>query len=417
MASLARLREVVGGEHARDAGDTDAVDGARPRFVASPGTIEEVAALLRLAGEADWRVTPRGAGSKLAWGRPPERTDLVLRTARLNRVIEHAAGDLVVSVEAGLGIEELQLALASSGQMLGLDAPQDGATVGGLIATNASGPHRLRYGTVRDLLIGITVVLADGTVARSGGKVVKNVAGYDLGKLFTGSLGTLGVIVGATFRLHPRPAVTGRVSLELSTPEAAGSAVKRIMRSTLVPGAVELEWAGGAGRMLVHFGGIAPGVEAQTRSAMHLLADLGEVALVHDPVVDARRRGRSSPTLDRPGALAKITFLPADLAPVLRALEGATRPHGVTPLAEGQAANGVLYARLPDDAGVVAAIVTELRQRIGEGAVVLLEGPVQAKLEVDPWGPVGNALPLMRRVKEQFDPGRMLNPGRFVGGI
>src|SRR5215471_9643571 len=193
-----------------------------PRFAASPATIAEASDLLRAAAAHDLAVVPRGGSSKLGWGAPPRRCDLVVDTRAMDRVLEHAAGDLVVRVQAGVGLAQLGEVLAGAGQQLALDPPPysapppaagdaaayawQGATVGGVLATGAAGPRRLRYGTPRDLLIGITVVRADGTVAHSGGKVVKNVAGYDLGKLFTGSFGTLGLITEATFRLHPLPA-------------------------------------------------------------------------------------------------------------------------------------------------------------------------------------------------------------------
>ena len=212
-----------------DATEADAVDGVQPRFLAEPGSVEEVAEVLRAADAAGLRTVARGGGTKLGWGNPPDGVELVLSTARLGRVLEHAAGDLVTRVQAGVRLADLQAELAPAGQLLGLDPPEAEATVGGIVAANASGPRRLRYGTVRDLLIGVTVVLADGTVAHAGGKVVKNVAGYDLGKLYTGSLGTLGVVVEAIFRLHPVPAAAAVVAAEVEGPEQVGSAVRALL--------------------------------------------------------------------------------------------------------------------------------------------------------------------------------------------
>src|SRR6201995_3696373 len=181
---------------------SDAVGGLVPSFVAFPASTEEAAALLRAAVAYDLAVVPRGAGTGLGWGAPPSALDLVMDLQAMDQVLEHASGDLVARVQAGVTIGPLAEVLAAAGQELVIDAPAE-ATVGGVVATGTTGPRRLRYGAPRDLLIGITVVRADGTVARSGGKVVKNVAGYDPGKLFTGSLGTLGVIAECTFRLHP----------------------------------------------------------------------------------------------------------------------------------------------------------------------------------------------------------------------
>ena len=196
------------------AGPADRVSGRPARYVAAPASTGEAAAVLRAAAALGLTVVARGSGSKLDWGATPASCDLFVDTLRLNQVLEHAAGDLVVSVQAGILLGDLAKVVSAAGQRLALDPP-DGGTIGGVIATQAAGPLRFRYGAPRDLLIGITVVRADGRIARSGGKVVKNVAGYDLGKLFAGSYGTLGLITEATFRLHPQPesalAVTARV--------------------------------------------------------------------------------------------------------------------------------------------------------------------------------------------------------------
>jgi glycolate oxidase FAD binding subunit len=188
------------------------VDGLRPAAVAQPGDADEVAAVLRLASTRGWAVVPRGGGTMIDLGNPPARLDLVLDLTGMNRLIEHRPRDLTVTVEAGMSVAALQEELAKHGQMLALDPPlAQRATVGGVLAANAWGPRRQRYGTARDLLIGSRAVLADGTRVRSGGKVVKNVAGYDLNKLFIGSTGTLAVLVEATFKLAPIPATFGMI--------------------------------------------------------------------------------------------------------------------------------------------------------------------------------------------------------------
>ncbi len=204
---------------------------------------------MRAAASAGLAVVPRGAGTGLSWGAPPARCDLVVDLRLMDQVIEHAAGDLVARVQAGVTIGQLATVLASAGQQLAVDAPED-ATVGGVVATGTAGPRRFRYGAPRDLLIGLTVVRADGVVAHSGGKVVKNVAGYDLGKLFSGSQGTLGLITEATFRLHPLPAAVAWVTAEFGPSDRAGAvaAVASAAGSALVPSAVELDWPGGSQR-------------------------------------------------------------------------------------------------------------------------------------------------------------------------
>src|SRR6266849_6072392 len=197
---------LAGNGYARSATAADAVAGVQPKLVVEPGTAQELAEILRLSSAAGLAVIPRGGGTKLGWGNPPARADLILSTARLTEIIEHAWADLTVTVEAGCTIQRLQETLAQHGQRLALDPlwPEK-ATVGGVLSTNDSGALRLRFGAVRDLIIGATIALPDGTLASSGGKVVKNVAGYDLPKLVTGALGTLGVITRAVFRLHPLP--------------------------------------------------------------------------------------------------------------------------------------------------------------------------------------------------------------------
>ncbi|HZD69103.1 MAG TPA: FAD-binding oxidoreductase, partial [Actinomycetes bacterium] len=210
----------------RPAGAADAVDGVQPEMVVTPATVEEARDALREATARGRRVVCRGGGSKLGWGSPPAGAEVVLDTTALDRVLEHAEGDLIVRAEAGVRLDALQEALSKARQFLALDPPEPGATVGGIVASGASGPRRLRYGTARDLLIGITVVLSDGTTAHGGGKVVKNVAGYDLGKLFTGSFGTLGLIAEVTFRLHPSPDALAGVALEVTDPAVAGAATQ-----------------------------------------------------------------------------------------------------------------------------------------------------------------------------------------------
>src|SRR3984957_11952508 len=213
------LRSIAGAEHLRPAGPGDSVAGVQAQMVFEPGSETELAAALRGGDATGLGVMPRSGGTKTCWGNPPVRADLILSTARLNRVIEYAWADLTVSVEAGCTIQNLQNALAEHGQRIAVDPLwPERATVGGILSTNESGSLRIRYGALRDLIIGVTIALPDGTLASSGGKVVKNVAGYDLPKLVTGALGTLGVITRAVFRLHPLP--RNSYSFNISTANA-----------------------------------------------------------------------------------------------------------------------------------------------------------------------------------------------------
>ena len=416
--SLEDLQNIVGEEHAREAAPEDAVDGVAPSFVAEPGSTEDISELMKLANDRNIAVAPRGGGTSMALGNPPRELGLILSTTRMNAVVEHVPGDQVVRVQSGIRFGELQERLAESDQMLGVDPPEagNGATVGGIVAANSSGPKRYRYGTIRDLIIGITVVLADGTVAKAGGKVVKNVAGYDLAKLFTGSLGTLGVIAECNFRLHPRPETARTVAVELPDTASAGAASQAILHAQVVPSAVELLWSDDARLLTVLIEGIPSGVEAQAETASHILGSFGEVRTLGDD-----EAGSSSP----PGAgddevAIKISAPPAELAGVLDSTLGASSRLGVTPRITGHAGMGVTYVGLSGgDEGARARVVEELREiwmRRG-GSVIVRQASPAFKERVEAWGPIGTRLDLSRRVKEKFDPRGILNPGRFVGGI
>ncbi|ABG05744.1 FAD linked oxidase-like protein [Rubrobacter xylanophilus DSM 9941] len=413
------LRRIAGAEHVREAAPEDAVDGVRPSLVVEPGSVEEVGAVMRVAHREGLAVVVRGGGTKLGWGNPPAAADLILSTARLDGVLEHAAGDLVLRVQAGVRLDELQERLAGAGQMLAIDPPQRGATVGGVIAANAYGPRRYRYGTIRDLIIGIKVVLADGTVAKAGGKVVKNVAGYDLSKLFTGSLGTLGVIVEANFRLHPVPKAARTVAVEPESPRAARDAAQAIMHSQVEATAVELHWGGDGERLLsVLVESIPEGVEAKREAAAFLLRPFGEVRDLGEG--EAAELG----PVPVPGGsggevVARISAPPAELGDVLESLLRAAERRGVGVRVRGHAATGITYAGLRGGEEEIASLVGELREiraRRG-GSVVLLGAPPGLERRVDAWGPGGDYLALARRVKEKFDPRGILSPGRFIGGI
>jgi glycolate oxidase FAD binding subunit len=416
MQGLQELRSLLGADQVRESAAEDSVDGVRPGLVVRPGTVEEVSGVMAMARRTGWRVSPRGRGTKLGWGNPPEGVDLLLDLSRLDRVLEHSAGDLVISVEAGIGLHTLQEHVAGAGQMLALDPPEAGASIGGVIAANASGPRRYRYGTARDLLIGATLVLGDGTIARSGSKVVKNVAGYDLAKLVTGSLGTLGVIVKAIFRLHPRPAAARLVEAEMGSAAEVEAAVQRLIHSTLVPTAIQLAWPAGAGpRVGVLFEGIEPSVVAQAATAAALL---GEGAATRGAgEVEASWRELIDPGAREGGVMLKIACLRTDLARVIDAARGAAARHGVECSLTGMLGNGILQASLGGGAGELVSVAREIRAAVPAGSAVVVAAPAEVKREVDVWGPVGDALGLMKRVKAQFDPDRILNPGRFVGGI
>ena len=392
----------------------DAIAGALPQHVAEPATAEELAALLKWADEHRLKVAARGGGSKLDWGNPLQSLDWVISTAALNRVVEHAFDDMTATVEAGCIVADFQRQLAQHGQRLALDPlfPEQ-ATIGGVLAANDSGPLRLRFGSLRDLIIGITVALPDGTLARSGGKVVKNVAGYDLPKLFTGSLGTLGIITQATFRLHPLPHAAETRTLRFAGVRQANDFLLELLDSTLAPAAVQLR--AGRGRetsMDIRYECVSAGLAAQVRRT-EAMAPGCELA---SPEVWNAREGLWMRTGD--SCIAKFGVLPAELGALCERLDQLVGERTLDWLAVAQA-TGTGLVRLegaPDRLGPVAL---ELRAELehGGGSLVVLRCPEQLHRTLDRWGSAGTALPLMRRVKKQFDPASILNPGRFVGGI
>ncbi len=400
-------------DHAVAATEGDAVDRMPARWVALPDSTEQTSAVMRVAAHHDLAVVVRGSGTKLTWGARPERVDLILDTTRMDTVVEHAAGDLIVVVGAGRRLDDLQADLAVSGQWLAVDPPRRG-TVGGLIATAANGPTRLLHGPVRDLLIGVTVVRADGVVAHAGGKVVKNVAGYDVGKLLTGSLGTLGIITQAAFRLHPLPEARRWVSVPVTEPDRIHVLVQQVVHSQLVPTAVELDRpATGDATLCLLLEGIPPGVQSRTAQALDLM---GAGATAADNAPD----WWGMEPLVGGEVLLKLTHEIAGLAPLLSVLDDACAATGLTSHLRGSVAVGAVTVGLTGaaDAHALARCVADLRERAPSfgGAVVVLEAPGDLKADLDVWGPVGG-LQLMHAVKRQFDPERRLSPGRFVGGI
>ena len=392
-------------EDVRPGGEEDLVDRVVPGLVARPTTTQQVAEVLQAAAAHRLTVVPRGRGTKMTWGMPPSSADVVVDVAGMDRVLDHQAGDLIVETQAGARLSEVQAAVGKEGQRLVLEETVPGASVGGPLATNASGPQRVLVGTARDLLIGITVVRADGVVAKAGGRVVKNVAGYDLGKLMIGSFGTLAVVTEALFRLHPEPAVQRWVSVEVDGPAAAHDAVQSVVHAQVVPAAVEVDQPlEGPATVTVQLGGQADGVAGRVSTTRELLGDRAQVA-------ERAPAGWSSYPWQPGETGLRLTCVLSGLRDVLQT----ARDVGAS--VRGSGGTGVLHAAVPD-ADRAAEAVERLRATCErhQGAAVVVDAPPEIKASVDVWGPVA-ALDLMRRVKDQFDPDHRLAPGRFVGGI
>ena len=375
----------------------------------SPTTFEQAAAALASAAAEGEAVQIRGGGTKLGWGNATASAPVTLCTRGLDKIIEHNVGDLTAVVQAGAPLAQVQEALAAKGQMLALDPPlgidSPNATIGGVFATADSGPLRHRYGGPRDLVLGVTVALSDGTIARAGGKVIKNVAGYDLGKLFTGSFGTLGLILSVCVRLHPLASITASALGSSDDPQALSAAARALAAAPLELDALDVAWRGGRGGLLAR----AAGVEAVRRvgrvGEMMRAAGLENIDLVEadHPLWARQRAGQRS----RNQAMLKLAARPHELGAVLAAVDEA----GGTLV--GRAALGTSYIEIAPDA------ISPLCDALPPAAVtVLLDVPEALRDSFDPWSVTeGPALELMRRVKQRFDPAGACNPGVFVGGI
>jgi glycolate oxidase FAD binding subunit len=413
----ADVREIVTAKYVRPAESDDAMAGAHPSLVVEPGNEQELSKVLKLANAAGLAVIPRGGGTKLEWGNRPARADVILSTARMHRVTEHAWADLTVSVEAGCTIAKLQETVAKHGQRLALDALwPERATVGGMLSTNDSGAWRLRFGSLRDLVIGVTVALADGTVASSGGKVVKNVAGYDLPKLVTGAFGTLGVVTRAIFRLHPLPKETRTISCGRADVADAQRLVMAIQNSKLAHSALQICCGTEMQpRVDVLFEGTEEGLSAQSVQ-LKLMASEAKQSDRTGAVWNRRQELWSETKKSGEFAVAKFVALPAQIAETVEMIARIAAPA----LRWGAVAQatGIGWVRMDGGASEIVTAMRAMREWLEdqEGSLVIVRRS-PAIAELDAWGNSGDALGLMKAVKRQLDPAGTLNPGRFVGGI
>jgi glycolate oxidase FAD binding subunit len=440
-----QLNEIVGGEHLLrgDAAAGFAVDGVVPRLVAHPGTQEQVEATVAACATAGAAITPWGGGTAMGLGNPPARLDVVLCLDRLSRIVEFDAANLVVSAEAGVRMADLEQLLAAKREVLPLDcARMDRRTVGGVIATNASGPSRLLYGTARDLVLGLRVVLASGERVRCGGKVIKNVSGYDMNKTFIGSLGTLGIITEATFKLLPMPATRATVTGVFGDLAQAAAVVTQVLTSFLLPEAMELldpqalatvvsglGLAGSTGYGLaVALAGSPETVERQVRDFTRCFTDGKAVrtgALGAEASPAAWRELRDVP--DRVGGAddrvaVKIAVPISRTSGFVAKAEELGRRQGWRGAIAAHAGSGVIRVAYAIGAGAPEPVrdsIEALRREAesAEGSLVVESAPVALKRHLEAWGKPGEALSVMRRMKAEFDPSGLLNPGRFLGGI
>jgi glycolate oxidase FAD binding subunit len=378
----------------------------------APATAEEAAEALREAAAAGRRVRFRGGGTKLGWGNVTAAPDLELSTERLDAIVEHNEGDLTAIVGAGLPLARAQELFARAGQTFPLDPPDAGgaATIGGVVATADSGPLRHRHHAARDLVLGVRIALPDGTVARAGSKVIKNVAGYDLGKLMAGAYGTLGLIAELSLRLHPLPLETVTTVARGVDPATVAGAASALAHLPVEAEALDVTWEDGEGGVLARFGGASAGERAHAALALLTGAGLEGAVVADDAALWAQQRSAQRAGTPE-AAVVRVSTTQRGLAAAL----AAARDLGPAARAAGRAALGLVWITLPAaDADAIAA----LRARLAPARCVVLDAPAGVRAALDPWGEEDPArLALMRRVKERFDPHGTCNPGLMVGGI
>jgi len=410
---------IDGADAVRPATEADAVDGVPPRLVVEPPTADALAATLAWAAGEGLRVLPRGGGTKPGWGPPRAGVDLVLSTARLDALLAHRHGDLTATVQAGAPLARVNAELARHGQWIALDPPfAERATIGGIVATNDSGPRRQRHGAPRDLLIGIAMARADGVLAKAGGIVVKNVAGYDLGKLLAGSFGTLAVITEATFKLAPLPPASRTVVAGPAGLDPLGALAMALAGGQLVPTAIELALP--PGELLVRFESAEAGAVGQAEAAADLArAQAGDARIVSGEEEAALWAAHAARPWAGPGAVVRLSLLPSELADQVGWLQKTCSAESVGPEIVGRAGIGLLLVRLDGPPEAQARVVTGLRARLpaGRGSAVVRRGSPELRALLDPWGPLGDGLALMRSVKARFDPAGILAPGHGPGGL
>jgi len=387
----------------------DAVDGVVPTQIAEPVDANDLAATLHAASREKQTTVLRGGGTKLGWGRTPSSLDLIVSTAKLNTLLVHRHGDLTATVHAGVTLSQLNRELSRHGQWLPIDSAFDPATIGGIVATNDSGPLRHRYGTPRDLLIGVTLALTDGRIVKAGGTVVKNVAGYDLGKLFGGSFGTMGAIVDATFKLLPIPQASATLDASYDDGEVLARDVMQVSTSQLEPMAFDVMLDGGQYRLRLLFASSPEAVSAQIESARRLLSTPSTV-VIGDPEMDIWTDQVRSPWAGT-GAVIRFGWLPAKLAEITTLMHDVQQIAGSIVMC-GRVGMGAGLMRVDGDVRTQAALVQRLRSSVWVGNVAVLRASHDLKQQVDVWGPASSAADAVRALKGMFDPAGILNAGR-----
>lgn len=433
------LKEMIGEAHVVREPDqlkAYAVDGLTPRAVVSPGSVEDLSKLLAYAHREQLAVVPRGNGTKMAAGGIPRKVDLVLSLLRLNRITGHDVPNLSLSVEAGITLASVQNKLAGTGKgsFLPLDPPHtEKATIGGIIATNGSGPRRYLYNSARDLLLGLKAVTPKGEIVAFGGKTVKNVSGYDMTKLMIGSWGALGVITEITTKLLPLPEASATLLTAFDALAPAGSLIRKILHSVLLPSAVELTDGSAASRLGVKAGYlVAFSLEGVEEAVERQLGEITEMAKKEGAAEAKVLRGeedrafwialRDFPLAVQAPVILKSNFVISGQAEILGRYEMMAQAAGIRCAFIGHGGNGILRSYILDEemkaetlADLIGKFTAEAARH--EGNLCIESCPTELKTRINVWGLPRSDGALMRRLKEEMDPAGVLNPGRFVGGI
>jgi glycolate dehydrogenase FAD-binding subunit len=409
--ALLEAAGLVGRAAARSAGEQDRIEDVEPRFVVEPDSPDTLAALLSWASKERLSAVIRGNGTKSGWGRRPTAVDLIVSTRRLNRVLSHQHGDLTATIEAGATLTTVAGELSRHGQWLPLSTSFADATIGGTVAANDSGPLRHRHGTPRDLLIGVHLALADGNLVKAGGNVVKNVAGYDLGKLMSGSFGGLAAIVSATFKLAPRPAASSTVVAVFRNREAFVQAAAAIGSSQLEPAAFDLH-VSGEHRLLIQFASAPAAVEAQEDAARRLMTD-GEVEILSGARESELWANHGQQVWSERGAVLRLSWLPAALPHVLAVVDEIKQLGAASVELVGRTGVGAGLIRVHAEVPIQVAAIERLRKKPGVlGNVVVLRGAAAVKEQTDVWGLSSDVSTLLRGLKQALDPAGILGAGR-----
>ena len=433
----------------RDKIEAYALDGKRPKVIVSPRTMDEVSKIISYANQQHLAVIPMGNGTKIEMGGVPKKMDIVLLTRRLNRITDCDIDNLTFSAESGMTLNEVQKHLAKEGKgyFLPLDPSfTDKATLGGIVATNSSGPKRLLYGTARDLIIGMKTVFANGDIVVSGGKTVKNVSGYDMCKLLIGSFGTLGIICEITFKILPLPEKEATLLVPFKALDEADGFVQEVSHSQLVPASIETLNATavtkmkyrvplpGEGNYLVVIGleGVAESIERQISEMGALGKKHGVLEIVtldsekHDAFWNAFRNFSKGLVRGYPDLITlKSNVLISKCGKVMESYEKISKSMGMDCAFICHSGNGILYSYVLADKSVrtkvesLVKLVKKLTSEAvkNEGNLVVESSPFSIRKKVDVWGKSRSDHQVMRRIKKQVDPSGVLNPGRFLGGI